>query len=132
MTIIRRRGTAIVETPKGILVCSGRRKIYLLPGGGTDRGETRKHASMRELKEETGLWTRKRKYLFTYIEPKYTLAGKKRKIVNKHKVFLIKTKGWARPRHEIKHIAYWKLGSKINLSYHTKKIIEKYLKIKLS
>jgi hypothetical protein len=32
----RRRGTAIVETPKGILVASERRKIFLLPGGGAE------------------------------------------------------------------------------------------------
>lgn len=128
--IIRRRGTAIVETPKGILVCSGRRKIFLLPGGGTDKGETRKHAAMRELREETGLWSLRRKYLFTYTEPKYTLAGKKRKIVNKHKVFLIKTKGHLRPRHEVKHLNFWTPKSKTKLPYHTKKIIERYLEMK--
>lgn len=126
---IRRRGTAIVNTSKGILVCSGRRKIFLLPGGGTNKGETRKHAAMRELKEETGLLSLRRKYLFTYTEPKYTLEGKKRKIVNKHKVFLIKAKGHAKPRHEVKHIEYWNPKSKIKLSYHTKRIIEKFSKI---
>lgn len=128
--IIRRRGTAIVDTPKGILVASGRRKIFLLPGGGADKGETRKHTAMRELREETGLFSLRRKYLFTYVEPKYTTNGKRRKIVNKHKVFLIKTKGHARPRDEVKHIDYWNPKSKIKLSYHTERIIEKYLKIK--
>jgi 8-oxo-dGTP diphosphatase len=127
--IIRRRGTAIVETSKGILLTGGR-SIFLLPGGGADRGETRKHAAMRELREETGLLTLKRKYLFTYIEPRFRLDGKRRKIVNKHKVFLIKTKGHARPRHEIKKIAYWNPGSKLKLSYHTQKILEKYLEMK--
>jgi len=128
--IIRKRGTAIVETPRGILMTAGRNKVFLLPGGGTDKGETRKHAAMRELREETGLFSTRRDYLFTYIEPKFRLDGVKRKIVNKHKVFLIKTRGRARPRHEIKHIDYWTLKSKIKLSYHTERIIERYLQIK--
>lgn len=131
MTIIRRRGTAIVDTPRGILVASGRRKIFLLPGGGTERKrkESRRKASIRELREETGLRAYDSKYLFTYNESKYYPDGRKRKIVNKHKVFLIKAKGRARPRDEVKHIAYYKDGN-INLPYNTKKIVEKYLEMK--
>jgi len=131
MTIIRRRGTAIVETSKGILVASGRRKIFLLPGGGTERKikESRRKAAMRELREETGLRACSSKYLFTYNEGKYYPDGRKRKIVNLHKVFLIKAKGHARPREEVKHIAYYKDGN-INLPYNTKNIIEKYFGMK--
>jgi 8-oxo-dGTP diphosphatase len=131
MTIIRKRGTAIVETPRGILVASGKRKIFLLPGGGTERKskESRRKAAIRELREETGLKAYSSKYLFTYNESKYHHDGRKRKIVNLHKVFLIKVKGHARPRHEIKHIAYYK-NENINLSQNTKKIIEKYLEMK--
>src|SRR3989344_8971739 len=119
MTIVRRRGTAIVDTPKGILVCSGRRKIFLLPGGGTERKskESRRKAAMRELREETGLKAYSSKYLFTYNEGKYYLDGRKRKIVNLHKVFLIKARGYARPRGEVKHLAYYKNGN-INLPYN--------------
>jgi 8-oxo-dGTP diphosphatase len=131
MTIIRRRGTAIFDTPKGILVCSGRRKIFLLPGGGTERKakESRRKAATRELREETGLRAYSSKYLFTYNEEKYYPDGRKRKIVNLHKVFLVKARGHARPRHEVKHIAYYKDGN-INLPYNTKKIVEKYLEMK--
>ncbi|MBU4069438.1 MAG: NUDIX domain-containing protein [Nanoarchaeota archaeon] len=131
MTIVRRRGTAIVDTPKGILVASGRRKIFLLPGGGTERKtkESRRKSAMRELREETGLRAYDSKYLFTYNESKYYPDGRKRKIVNLHKVFLIKAKGHARPRHEVKHIAYYR-DNNINLSYNTEKIIEKYLEMK--
>jgi len=50
----RRRGTAIVETSKGILVTSGSSKIFILPGGGANKRETRLVAAIRELKEETG------------------------------------------------------------------------------
>lgn len=131
MVIVRRRGTAIVDTPKGILVASGRRKIFLLPGGGTERKtkESRRKAAIRELREETGLRAYDSKYLFTYNEGKYYPDGRKRKIVNLHKVFLIKAKGHARPRHEVKHIRYYKNGN-IRLPYNTQKIVDKYLKIK--
>lgn len=128
MAIIRRRGTAIVDTPKGILVASGRRKIFLLPGGGVEgkMKESRRRAAIRELREETGLRAYSSKYLFTYNESKHHPDGRKRKIVNKHKVFLIEAKGHARPRSEIKHIAYYK-NENITLPYNTKKIVEKYL-----
>ncbi len=129
--IIRKRGTAIVDTPKGILVASGRRKVFLLPGGGTERKskESRRQAAMRELREETGLKAYSSKYLFTYNEGKYYPDGRKRKIVNLHKVFLIKARGHARPRQEVKHLAYYKDGN-INLPYNTKQIVEKYLELK--
>jgi 8-oxo-dGTP diphosphatase len=37
----RRRGAAIVDTPKGVLIVSGKRKIFILPGGGANKGEGR-------------------------------------------------------------------------------------------
>jgi len=129
MTIIRRRGTAIVETPRGILVASGRRKIFLLPGGGAEKWESRRKATIRELKEETKLIAYDWKYLFTHNEPKYNSKGEKRKIRNLHKVFLVKTKGTPKPNyHDVWNIDYWKPNSKVNISRTTKLIIEKYLK----
>jgi len=128
MVIVRRRGTAIVDTPKGILVASGRRKLFLLPGGGAEKWESRRRATIRELKEETGLKAYTWKYLFTYHEPKYTDEGKKRKIRNLHKVFLIDASGNPKPNyHDVKHIDFWKPNSGLNLSRTTKKIIEIYL-----
>ncbi|EFD93210.1 MAG: NUDIX hydrolase [Candidatus Parvarchaeum acidophilus ARMAN-5] len=121
--IIRRRGTAIVETPKGILVASDRRKLFLLPGGGANKGENREKAAIRELKEETGLRTLGSKYLFEYNEP-----DDGRRIRNLHKVFLIKASGEPKPNHhDVHYLTYWTLGSDVNLSRTTKFIINKYL-----
>lgn len=128
--IIRRRGTAIVETPKGILVTASRNKLFLLPGGGAEKWESRRKATIRELREETGLKAYSWKYLFTYHEPKYNYHdGKRRKIRNLHKVFLIKAEGNPKPNyHDVSHIDYWKPSSNVNISRTTKAIIEKYLK----
>ncbi|WP_067048329.1 NUDIX domain-containing protein [Methanofollis ethanolicus] len=51
----RRRGTAIIESQRGILVVThGNRGAYLLPGGGAREDELQIIAAIRELKEETG------------------------------------------------------------------------------
>ena len=130
MTITRRRGTAIVETSKGILVTASRNKLFLLPGGGAEKWESRRRASIRELKEETGLKAYSWKYLFTYNEPKYNYHdGKRRKIRNLHKIFLIKAHGMPKPNYtDVSHIDYWKSGCDVNISRTTKLIIDKYLK----
>lgn len=127
MTRIRKKGVAIVHTLKGILVVASRRKIFMLPGGGENRGESRRRATIRELREETDLKTKSTKYLFSYRGRKWH-DRKGRAVINYAKVFLVKTYGKARPRHEIKHIAWWKPGSKTRISHSTDKLIEKYLK----
>jgi len=128
MVIVRRRGTAIVETPRGILVTASRNKLFLLPGGGAEKWESRRKATIRELREETGLKAYFWKYLFTWNEPKYSYDKKKRKIRNLHKVFLIKAKGEPKPNyHDVSHIAYWTPSSNVKISRTTKAIIEKYL-----
>jgi len=125
----RRRGTAIVDTPKGILVTSGRHKVFLLPGGGAEKWESRRKAAIRELREETGLIAIDSQFLFKYV-------GRVHKdyrgghFQDHHKVFLIKAKGDAKARYEVKYIAYYKPGSDIKLSGITKEIIDKYLEFK--
>jgi 8-oxo-dGTP diphosphatase len=125
----RKRGTAIVETEKGILLVAGKSKNFMLPGGATERHEMRVHASMRELNEETGLKP-------IYAEPIFHYEGKVHngyngKFKDYHTVCIVKAKGHPKPKSEIKYIAYHTGNdSKINLSNSTKEIIEKYLKWK--
>jgi ADP-ribose pyrophosphatase YjhB (NUDIX family) len=119
--IIRRRGTAIVDTPKGILIAS-HHKTWLLPGGGANRGESREKAAIRELREETGLRAISCRYLFEYNEP-----DDGRRIRNLHKVFLIEAEGKPRPNHhDVHHLAFWKPDCNIKLSPTTTRIVNQY------
>jgi len=129
MTLIRRKGVAIVDTPKGILVVSGRKRIFSLPGGGADRKESREKTAIRELEEETNLKTKRAKFLFSYIGSKWKSHNGKL-IRNNAKVFLIKSYGTARPRHEIKHIDYWNYNCGLKISHRTQKLIDAYLEMK--
>jgi 8-oxo-dGTP diphosphatase len=110
----RRRGTAIVDTPDGILVVSRDCRTFFLPGGGAEKGESRKHAVIRELKEETGLQTVNCVFLFEY--PSF---------INDHKVFLMETTGTPEPENEIKYIDFFD-GSNLKVSNTTWEIIELY------
>ena len=123
----RRRGTAIVETSKGILVVAWESKLFMLPGGGAKFWESRKRAAMRELYEETRLKAKSAKYLFSYIGPEH--KNENGRVQRNHaKVFLIKTEGKAKPSHEVKHIAFWKPGSRIKLMKGAKIALDRYLK----
>lgn len=129
MVLARRRGAAIVDTSKGILVVSGKRKLFILAGGGANKGETRRSAAIRELEEETGLQAVSSKYLFKHVGGvrKWHGGGY---FQDHNKIFLIKTKGTARPKHEIKYVAYYNRNSNIKISKTTRKIIEKYYQLK--
>ncbi|MGD0646170.1 MAG: NUDIX domain-containing protein [Candidatus Bathyarchaeia archaeon] len=122
----RRRGTAVVDTPEGILVVSENGRLFLLPGGGANPGESRRRAAIRELKEETGLIAIKCTFLFSF-------KGRIHKdfrggyFFDEHKVFLTKADGVAKPRNEIRHVAYFN-GSNVKVAAGSRKIIEKYLK----
>ena len=130
MTYHRRHGIAIVDARKGILVVAGRGKQFILPGGGANRGESRRDAAIRELREETGLKAYSCKFLFSHVGSKHR-SYKGGYFRNYSKVFLIKAKGKPRPKHEVKYIDYYKPNRKdIRLSYNTKLIIDKYFQHK--
>ena len=73
--IKRRRGTAIVEISKGILLTADALSIFILPGGGAKKGETAKNATIRELKEETGLNIISIKYFFKLKDKLYKMIN---------------------------------------------------------
>lgn len=124
MSHLRRRGTAIVETKKGILVTAGRRKIFLLPGGGASRNESRMQAAIRELKEETGLEPYFAMALFRFKGPKHKTHQ------DFHTVYYIRAQGKAKPRHEVKHVAYYTPDSNIRISSSTKELLDRFYKFK--
>lgn len=124
-THIRKRGTAIVETNNGILVVAGKDKKFLLSGGGTDKGEMRVHAAMRELFEETGLKSISAEPIFHYEGIEHN--GYKGKFKDIHTVCIVKTKkGNPYPRNEIKFVDFYSKDKNINLSYSTREIIREY------
>lgn len=119
--VIRKRGAVIVKFKKGILVVSTNGKKFMLPGGGTKKGESQKKAASRELYEETGLKTKSIKYFFSY-------SPKTKKLVkNDNKVFIVETIGKPLPKNEIKYIKFWKPKRKISLTSGAKEAIERYL-----
>lgn len=121
----RRRGTAIVETERGILVTASSNKVFLLPGGGANKNETRIQATMRELLEETGLKPYEVKYLFHHMGQIHKSHGRGY-FRDHHTVCLVKAIGTPQPHHEIRYIEYYKPGSDIHISKVSKEIIERY------
>jgi len=130
----RRRGTAIVETQRGILLTAGRTgKPFILPGGGAERGESRFVATLRELTEETSLLPYAAEVIFRHkgkIRP--TLSGR-HKFQDQHTVCFVKASGTPRPGGgDAKRIAYYYPGCNVWISTTTKEIIERYYKWKNS
>ena len=124
----RRRGTAIVETDRGILLTAGRPgKPFILPGGGAERGESRFMAALRELTEETGLLPYAAEVIFKHkgkIRP--TMSGG-HKFQDHHTVCLVKASGFPRPGGgDAKRISYYYPGCNVWISNTTKEIIERY------
>jgi ADP-ribose pyrophosphatase YjhB (NUDIX family) len=121
--IVRRRGTAIVDSSLGIILVSSKGRIFLLPGGGAKKDESRMDAALRGLKDETGLTTKSCRYLFSFDDPE------DKKLRNLHKVFLVETDGIPKNNlQESRRLEYWHEGSKLNISSSTSLIIERYMR----
>jgi 8-oxo-dGTP diphosphatase len=122
---LRRRGTAIVEFPRGILVVSEGGNRFLLPGGGARHHESRQDAAIRELREETGLGAVDCQFLFE-CRGGIHRGGRGGPFRDVHKVFRIFPSGVPTPRREIRYLAYYN-GSNVIVSRSTRGIIEEYL-----
>lgn len=116
----RRRGTVIVDTLRGILVVSHENRIFYLPGGGAEKGESYKAAAIRELKEETCLETVACRFLFEYES-----------FNANHEVFLMETCGVAKPSSEIRYLDYF-TGSNLKVSNASWDILELYCASKVT
>jgi 8-oxo-dGTP diphosphatase len=111
----QRRGSALVETEKGILLASSTGRDFRLPGGKPKKGESSIQAAVRELREETNLRAYDVRYLFTF---------------SRSKVFLIRAKGIPEPTSEIHNLAYYPPDRDIRVSANTKRIIRRYRDLK--
>jgi ADP-ribose pyrophosphatase YjhB (NUDIX family) len=125
---IRKKGVALVETDNGILmVRESGNDDFSLPGGGADRGESRKSASMRELREETGMIPRSAEYLCSYLgDPFKGFHGDM--LQNDVKVFVVQADGVPWAVHEIVEVAWWNPGCDLPLCRGLWRTLEIYQK----
>lgn len=124
----RRRGTAIVDTPEGVLIVAGKSGRFLLPGGAAEKGESRKAATIRELREETTLKTVSMQYLFSYTG--HIRRRKSGWVRDEHKVFWVEAQGIPQPTHEIRELRFYQSGDPVRMSRATRAIIDRYLMLK--
>lgn len=127
----RRRGTAIIQNSQGaILLVVEENGMLLLPGGGCDRGESRRNAACRELYEETGVTATDSRFLFSYLEQGEELYDMPwgETIQNDHSVFQVRIEGEPTPSDEITGVRWWQPGEEVdNFSKSSFRIIQKFL-----
>ncbi len=129
--IRRARGTAIVRTPRGILLTfAPEEKAFILPGGGADIGESIAKATSRELFEETGLRSLGLVPLGS-IEGPIKRFGTARRGKNPFRfvketfeVFNVDVRGVARPKGEVEKIAFFTSDFKGPLTPTTRDILK--------
>lgn len=126
----QKKGVALVETDMGILMVRERgNDVFSLPGGGADKGESRRSASMRELCEETGMKAISADYLCHYMgNPFMSYCGYL--MQNDVKVFVVQAKGEPIVKHEIDEIAWWTPGCDLPLCRGLWKTLECYREYK--
>ena len=116
----RRRATAIVEYPDGILVMLMRYMAGSLPGGGVKPGETDEAAVVRELHEETSLIATETIFLFRYES-----------IARDHAVYWVRAEGIPAACGEVDQIAYYRQGAALKLAPESRTIIKRFLAYKV-
>jgi len=128
MVYTRRRGTAIVDTPNGILVVSLDGSNFTLPGGGAHLDESRREAAIRELMEETGMKAVDLTHLFEFMGGMHK-GPRGGNLRNAHKVFLVTATGTPAPGQEVKRVAYYD-GPGPSLTPSAEGIIKKYQSVR--
>jgi 8-oxo-dGTP diphosphatase len=111
----RRRATAIIEYPDGILVTVMRYMACGLPGGSIQPGEAEEVVVVRELREETCLIAEEAILLFHYETS-----------VSDHAVFRILARGTPKPCGKVDQLAYYRPGAALNLSPEAQAIIDRF------
>lgn len=114
-----RRGTVIVETENGILLTKMKGNLFILPGGQTEKNETRIITAIRELKEETNLDAQLVIFLFTHESIHYS-----------HKVFYIQAEGKLKPKNEIKELNFTNLIDPQNITKSSCDIMQRFMREK--
>ena len=109
----RKRATAIVEYPDGILLTLMRFMGASLPGGGVKPGESDQAAVIRELYEETRLLAIQTVFLFRHTS-----------LANDHAVFWVLADGQPRPSEEVDQLAYYRPGSAIKVAPETQTLLK--------
>lgn len=125
--LYRRRGTAIVETDRGILLTAGSHGPFILPGGGAEKHESRLIAALRELNEEAHLRPYYAKVLFRHKGNVRPTHSGKHMFQDQHTVCLIKATGTPRPGGgDAQRIAYYYPGCSVRISRTTAEILDRY------
>lgn len=114
----RNRATVVViRDGKVLLVNSGRRPEFMMPGGLIEPGESPESAAVRELFEETGLTAGRTEFLFV-VETS----------VNRHHVFLIEADGEVDVQSsdgEINRWLWWDREEDVHMFGHVGAILER-------
>jgi 8-oxo-dGTP pyrophosphatase MutT (NUDIX family) len=111
----RRRITAIIEYPDGILVTLMRHMLPTLPGGGIKYGESEEQALARELYEETRLQVVHARLLFHHET--YS---------NQHAVYTVEALGTPEAAEEVDALGYYRPGGSLKLAPDSLAIMKQY------